>query len=259
MSAIRLLAVFGQASVLLLSSLGSAGAAQEQAFPLLQIGTRTYTNVTVTTKAKSYIFLLHATGMLNVKVADLAPEVREKLGYTNQPPPVSKTRAAGAWAQRELARIQNPQLQRLQELWRANSGQGTPGTPRLNPAVVQGVVALLVCAYLFICYCGLLICRKTGHEPGWLIWVPILQLFPLLRSAGMAQWWFVAFLVPVLNLLAHVLWSVKIVQARAKSLWVALLLLLPVTNVFALSYLAFSSAPAPKKRRVVEIMTLETF
>src|SRR5258708_17464029 len=59
----------------------SALAANEETFDVLQIGTRTYKNVTVTTKAKNYVFILHSTGMANVNVTDLTPALREKLGY----------------------------------------------------------------------------------------------------------------------------------------------------------------------------------
>src|SRR5262249_14062048 len=156
------------------------------------IGTRTYSNVTVTTKAKNYIFLLHKTGMLNVKVAELSPEVKAMLGYTNQPP--AKGGAAGAWAQRELARSQNPGIKRLAQVFHQGFLPGVPGTSRLDSGMVQAIVALVLCGYFGFCYCGLLICRKTGNEPGLMIWIPILQLLPLLRSAGMPQWWFVAFL-----------------------------------------------------------------
>ncbi len=62
---------------------GSAPGAADQTFDVLQIGTRTYTNVTVTTKAKTYVFLLHSSGMANIKVAELPPDVREKLGYVD--------------------------------------------------------------------------------------------------------------------------------------------------------------------------------
>jgi len=48
--------------------------------------------------------------------------------------------------------------------------------------------------------------------------------------------WFLA--LPV----AFLVWSVKIAKARAKSAWVAFFLLLPVTNLLAFLYLAFSSA-----------------
>ena len=55
--------------------------AAEDKFDVLQIGTQTYSNVTVTTKAKSYIFLIHAAGMTSIKVSQLPPDLQEKLGY----------------------------------------------------------------------------------------------------------------------------------------------------------------------------------
>jgi hypothetical protein len=86
-----------------------------------------------------------------------------------------------------------------------------------------------------------LICRKTGNPPGILVWLPVVQLLPLLRAASMSAWWFLAFCVPVLNIVAQVLWSLNIAKARGKSVWVGVLLILPITNLIALLYLAFSS------------------
>src|SRR5216684_6488010 len=57
-------------------------AAIEQTFDLLQIGTHTYRNVTVTTKSKNYIFIMHSTGMENIKLTELPPDIRAELGYS---------------------------------------------------------------------------------------------------------------------------------------------------------------------------------
>ena len=37
--------------------------------------------MTVTTKAKDYIFILHSTGMTSLKVNQLTPDLQERLGY----------------------------------------------------------------------------------------------------------------------------------------------------------------------------------
>ena len=58
----------------------------------------------------------------------------------------------------------------------------------------------------------------------------------------MSAWWFLALLVPVLNLVAWMGWCVNIVITRRKSLLWALLLILPVTNVIAFLYLALAKA-----------------
>jgi hypothetical protein len=121
---------------------------------------------------------------------------------------------------------------------------------------VLGIALLL---YLFHCYCCMLICRKTGNPPGILVWLPVLQVFPLLRAAGMSGWWFLGFCVPILNIVGQVLWCLKIAKARGKSVWAGVLLLLPVISLFAFLYLAFSNGAAPKKHREPEsrLMTLE--
>jgi hypothetical protein len=102
-----------------------------------------------------------------------------------------------------------------------------------------------------------MICRKTHSAPGPLVWVPILQLIPLLRAANMPRVWFFAFFVPVLNIVAVIMFSIKIVKSRGKGFWVSILLLLPVTNVIAVLYLAFSSS-APVEMTHHEVLSLET-
>src|ERR1700682_4703520 len=58
-----------------------AALASDDTFPTLQVGTRVYTNATITTKAKTYVFLMHSAGMETVRVQDLPREVQQKLGY----------------------------------------------------------------------------------------------------------------------------------------------------------------------------------
>jgi hypothetical protein len=112
--------------------------------------------------------------------------------------------------------------------------------------------------YLLISYCGMLICHKSGHPPGALVWIPVLQLLPLLRAAGMSPAWLLAFFVPVLNIIAQVVWSLNIAKARGKSAWIGFFLVLPLTSLFAYLYLALSGHAPRKPQPVVEIMTLET-
>lgn len=220
-----------------------AGALQiEETFDVLETKTGTYENVTVTSKTKDWIFILHAAGMGNIKIGDLSEEVQKKLGYNL---PKEEPKAVTAPTMKVLTDIKLPEINQLQADWREG---GAPAVLKAfgHPMAVWTLLGIVVLTYLFFCYCSMMICRKTHTAPGFLVWVPVLQFIPLLRAAGMSGVWLLAFFVPVLNLVAQIVWYVKIVQARGKGPLIILWLVLPLTAPFAYLYLAFSEA-APVK------------
>ncbi len=106
--------------------------------------------------------------------------------------------------------------------------------------LIGGLVALVffIGVYVFFCYCLKLICEKAGHQPGVLIWIPIVQLVPLLTVAGLPIWFIILLLIPIVGFVVYIVMWVKICQARGKSgALVILAILLPI--VF-FPYLAFS-------------------
>ena len=235
-------------------------AATEQTFDVLQIGTHTYRNVTVTTKSKKYIFIIHSTGMENIKLADLSPEIRTKLGYdamAAEGEAKAGSSSLSSWTKHTIGKLHLPQVKELQQQLRSG-GPASLATINLGRNFTIILIGSVVLLYMLFCYCGLLICEKTGNPAGVLGWIPVLQLLPLLRAAGMSPAWFLAFLVPLLNIVAQIVWSFNIAKARGKSAWVGLFLVLPLTSLFAYLYLAFSKNAPKEERPVVEIMTLET-
>jgi len=243
---------------------GTAGAVSEETFDVLQIGTATYRNVTVTTKEKNYVFILHSAGMTNLKVADLTPELRTKLGYEDPAAAAPPTKTPTAWAKQTLSKLDVPKVKNIEAqvagLWTPDGIRAKLPLQEITPKVLWTLVGLAIAAWLFHSYCCLLICQKAGSEPGPLIWIPLLQLLPLLKAASMSFWWLIVFLVPGINLIAQVVWFFKIAQARGKGLGMALLLVFPLTCPFAMLYLAFSGGTPRRKvgPRRVQIMTLET-
>jgi hypothetical protein len=117
-----------------------------------------------------------------------------------------------------------------------------------NDAVATGVgliafaviFVIAVAVYIFACYCLKRICEKCGKQPGVLIWIPIVQLIPLLEVAGMAIWMIILFFIPFVNLVVLVMMWAKICIARGKSPWLVILMFIPIVNIVFIPYLAFS-------------------
>jgi hypothetical protein len=256
----RVVGCFFWTLILLLVVLADSNAATDQKFELLQYGTNSYQNVTVTTKSRDYIIITHATGMTTLRVTNLSPEVLQKLGYIQPGKPTAAANAA--LAMQKVATVEKANLKGVEDQLR-NSRLGA-SLANLHPAAVPkglllSLVAILLALYFFSGFCCKRLVEKTGNEPGILVWFPVLRLFPLVRAAGMSPVWVLAFFVPLLNVVAAVIWCLKISEVRGKSPWFALLLMLPVTGPFAFLYLAFSKGGRRDKGdRRIEIMTLET-
>ena len=100
-------------------------ATTEETFEVLQVGSNTYRNVTVTTKGSDYIFIQHSTGMSNLKLAQLSPEVRDQLGYKPEPKKFSSSKdRISSWATQTLGNVDLSRLKQLEQTFRPHSIDG---------------------------------------------------------------------------------------------------------------------------------------
>jgi len=243
----------------------------EQTFPVLKTRTGAYTNVTVTKKTAEWIFIIHSAGVCNVKASDLPTDARIALGYEVAPPApgaagtaeggvtTAETSAAAATSSK-LPHLNFAGMKQFAQDWRLHrkekEGEIKAFLTTHGTAVCE-VLGLWLVLHILVSSVFWMICRKTHNSPGPLVWVPILQLIPLLRAANMPRVWFFAFFVPLINIIAAIVFSVKIVKSRGKGFWVSILLILPATSWLAMLYLAFSSS-APVEMAHNEVMSLET-
>ena len=109
-----------------------------------------------------------------------------------------------------------------------------------------GMMAVVACLfvglaiYLFSSFCFLRICEKCGVKPGALVWIPIVQLVPLLEVAKLPVWMIILFFIPIANLVVFFMMWAKICAARGRSEWLVLLFLVPIANLILVPYLAFA-------------------
>lgn len=192
----------------------------------------TYSNVVVFSTSPTHISISHSRGMANIKAKSLDTVTQRKLGFlpAEEPATATKLPAIGGAAS-------DPRVRELLERHQKNVEEFVQ---QLDPMMAYKILTLLGIIYLFFCYCCFQICRKTSNRAGLLVWIPGLQMIPLLRAAGMSPWTFVLLLLPVINAVVMIVWCFRICRVRQKSPLMAILLILPVTNVLAFVYLALS-------------------
>lgn len=221
--------------------------------PLVRTKTDTYKNVTLVSRTKTHVFVQHSRGMATLKLTDLDQEVLVGLGVIEAE--AITAAAVETSGTSNLAKSLAPIgefAESLPATW--NGGQPAPFKLPANAKqillIALGIVLLM---QVFFSYCAMLICKKAGMEPGILIWVPIVQTIPLIRAAGMSGWWFLGCFVPVLNIVVQVLWAINIAKARGKGTFTTIMLILPITNILAFLYLAFSGGSSEEDEDVKAI------
>jgi hypothetical protein len=133
-------------------------------------------------------------------------------------------------------------------------GQGAPSvtqpaaTPDTMPPAVAALVAsflsvflfVIIGVYIFFCLCLYLIARKLDVSTAWMAWLPILQVAPLLGSAGKPIWWVLLFFIPFVNVVVSVYIWMCIAENLGKNKMLGLLTIIPIVNFIIMAILAFS-------------------
>ncbi len=217
----------------------------------LKSGTDVFTNVTVYGQTQTDLFIKHARGFGNVKISSLDNPTLRLLKLGGETP---EEKAAGTVSGKAAATVAT-----LKAKLESSSPVKIPSEAdvlglisqvQLSRNLLAGFFAAVVFVHLIGCFGIKLICQNAGIKGGWMIWFPVLQMFPLLRAANMSAWWFVAFLIPFVGIVAYIVWCVKIAKACGKGSLMALLLILPGVNLLGFLYLALSKGQSQPEEAV---------
>lgn len=234
-------------AVLAAFALFASSVKADEPVPEIRTRTDTYKNVTLVSHNTTHVFVQHSRGMATLKLTDVSKEALIGLGVLKPDPVVALGEDKSETGEpMDMAALQAS----FSESFKSGSAPDLEGInlaallkempPEFKRFLLIGAVVALF-FHLFFSFCSMLICKKAGTEPGFVVWLPVLQMIPLIRAAGMSGWWFLACFVPVLNLVVSILWAVNIAKARGKGVLTTIMLILPVTNILAFLYLAFSS------------------
>lgn len=122
------------------------------------------------------------------------------------------------------------------------------------PPVAQGMgigmIIVMLVVYVFWAYCMARIAVRLGMPMGkafiWAI-IPIANVFLLLKLAAKPMWWFILFLIPIVNLVMMILVWMSLCERLGKpSWWGVVIALVPIVNIIMFLILAFEKGqPRP--------------
>ena len=102
---------------------------------------------------------------------------------------------------------------------------------------------VFLAVYAFVAYCVMTIANKLKTTDSWMAWVPILDIFLMLKMAGKPAWWLILLLIPLVNLVISIIVWMEIARRRGFQSWLGILLIIPLFGLLVPAYLAFSEPP----------------
>jgi hypothetical protein len=110
-----------------------------------------------------------------------------------------------------------------------------------------GVMALVFLAfYIYGALALMYIAKRTDTANAWLAWIPIANLYLMLKIGKLHWAWIFVIFLPIIPLLGSLLMAVamvyiwwKIAEARNKPGWWGILMLIPIVNLILMGILAW--------------------
>lgn len=120
--------------------------------------------------------------------------------------------------------------------------------PGMVPALLTGLfagfamltLAISIVIYIYWCLCLFTIAKKLDVPAPWTAWIPIVQVWPFVKSASKPWWWILLLLVPIVNIGVIIYLWICITENMRRNKWLGLLMIVPLVNLVFLGLLAFS-------------------
>lgn len=104
------------------------------------------------------------------------------------------------------------------------------------------VLMIFITAYIYMAICLMKIAEKTNVTNAWLAWIPIVNIYLMIKIAEKEIWWIILFFIPFVNIVIGVLIWMAISKKLNQPEWLGVLMVVPIANLVLPGYLAFSDS-----------------
>lgn len=94
---------------------------------------------------------------------------------------------------------------------------------------------IFIVVYVYFAYTLMVIANKVGEKNSWLAWIPIANIFLMLKVARLSYWWILGFFVPILNFILLIWIFMGMSARRGFNKWMGLLVLIPFIGPFIIN------------------------
>lgn len=122
----------------------------------------------------------------------------------------------------------------------AQRDSGNPAAALLAGTMLLFLLCVGLVGYIYMALALQTIANKTSTQNAWLAWIPIVNVFLMLEIAKKPAWWFILFLVPLVNIVVAIMVWMGIAVARKKPDWWGILMIVPIVNLVVPGYLAWA-------------------
>lgn len=109
----------------------------------------------------------------------------------------------------------------------------------MNGAFWAVYFLFIIGLYVFAAVCLMRMAQNEGEEPAWFAWVPLLNLWLMVKLAQKDVVWFILCLIPFVNIVAIILIWMAIAERLGYESWWGILMIVPFVNFYVLWRFAF--------------------
>ena len=122
----------------------------------------------------------------------------------------------------------------------SQSDSASPASMAIAGTMILFFVVIGIAMYIYVALALQTIANKTTTPNAWLAWIPIANIFLMLSVAKKPMWWFILFLIPLVNIVISIITWMGVAEAVKKPSWWGILLIVPVAGLVVPGYLAWA-------------------
>ena len=109
-----------------------------------------------------------------------------------------------------------------------------------NKQVSFFVFRILPVLYVLICFPLMTIALKLNVSGFWMVWLPILNLWLMVKMGNKSFLYFLGLFIPLVNIFVFIVVWMNIFESLIRPKWLGILMIIPGINIILLWYLAYT-------------------